>query len=204
MAIKPPSYIIDIFEADWWRIYTPAERKKAKEAYWDWWQNNGQDAIQAQKEAREAAYTPEERQAVKEEEDKKSWERKAKQFQVDEFGRFVKMADIDGNTGEQQPIVFRWNKNRKAFSPVMNPSKPNLYLISPYKLTRDFDVRYDDRNKSIATRPPDRGAGTAEKQIWGVKLDIKRGGRDIALKFSIANSLNGYLLRILHPVSHHR
>jgi hypothetical protein len=96
--------------------------------------------------------------------------------------RFVKMADVDGNTGQQQPIVFRWNKDRQAFSPVMNPSKPNLYLISPYKLTRDFDVSYEDRDKVIATRPPDRGAGTAEKQKWGVGLGIKRGGRDISLK----------------------
>ena len=62
----------------------------------------------------------------------------------------------------------------------MNPSKPNLYLISPYKLTRDFDVSYEGRDKAIATRPSDRGAGTAKKQKWGVGLDIKRGGRDIS------------------------
>ena len=98
-SIKPPPYIIDIREPDWWRKYTPAERKKAIK--------NSLNVIQAQKEAREATYTPEERQAVKEDEDKNSWERKAKEFQVDEFGRFVKMADVDGNTGEQQPIVFR-------------------------------------------------------------------------------------------------
>ena len=76
------------------------------------------------------------------------------------------MAIVDGNTGQQQPIVFRWNKNRQALSPVMNPSNPDLYLISPYKLTRDFDLSYEDRDKAIATRPG---------------LDIKRGG-DISLK----------------------
>ena len=67
--VKPPPYIIDIFEPDWWRKYTPAQRKKAKEDYWNWWENNSLNEIQKQKEAREASYTPEQRQAVKEDED---------------------------------------------------------------------------------------------------------------------------------------